>query len=197
MWSYCIKKVYRRQKLHERQVFQALLQRHKETGNTEGQNCSGWPRNRSASDERHIILTSFQKMSSGTTCSDLVKTSGALLHPSTVWRSLIKNCHHGRLVAKKAIAPTWKPDQATFLHPKHKNFYAEKCQQLLWTDEFKFKIYSWRRFTQWKAWKVVKGEVSEGNSLGTFLQQKQEQRILEVMVWSSQSPLAATLAQSH
>ncbi|XP_063814062.1 zinc finger protein 420-like isoform X2 [Pseudophryne corroboree] len=72
---------------------QALLKKHKETGNVEDCRRSGRPRKLSASDERHIILTSLRnwKMSSSAISSELAETSGTQVHPSTVRRSLARS----------------------------------------------------------------------------------------------------------
>ncbi|MGH0128730.1 UNVERIFIED_CONTAM: hypothetical protein FKN15_035968 [Acipenser sinensis] len=72
---------------------QALLKKHKETGNGEDRRRSGWPRKLTAADERHIMLTSLrnQKMSSSAINSELAENSGTLVHPSTVQRSLVRS----------------------------------------------------------------------------------------------------------
>ncbi|KAJ8381198.1 hypothetical protein SKAU_G00019760 [Synaphobranchus kaupii] len=77
--------------------------KHKETGNVEDRKRSGRPRKLSAADERHIMLTSLcnRKMSSSAISSELVETSGTQVHPSTVWRSLVRSGLHGRIAAKK------------------------------------------------------------------------------------------------
>lgn len=79
------------------------MKKHKETDNVEDRRRSGRPRKRTAAGQRHIRLTSLRnwKMSSSATSSDLVETSGSLVHPSTVQRSLVRSGLHGRLVAKK------------------------------------------------------------------------------------------------
>ncbi|MGH0117122.1 UNVERIFIED_CONTAM: hypothetical protein FKN15_030967 [Acipenser sinensis] len=70
---------------------QALLKKHKETGNVEDRRRSGRPRKLTAADERHIMLTSLRnrKMSSSAISSELAENSGTLVHPSTVRRSLV------------------------------------------------------------------------------------------------------------
>lgn len=82
---------------------QAVLKKHKETGNIEDHRRSGWPRKLGAADERQIMLTSLQnrKMSSSALSSELAETSGTKVHPSTVWRSPARIGLHGRIVAKK------------------------------------------------------------------------------------------------
>ncbi|KAG7474592.1 hypothetical protein JOB18_013095 [Solea senegalensis] len=69
---------------------QALLKKHKETGNVEDRRRSGRPRKLSVADERHIMLTSLQnrKMSSSAISSELAVTCGTQVHPSTIRRSL-------------------------------------------------------------------------------------------------------------
>ncbi|MGH0115836.1 UNVERIFIED_CONTAM: hypothetical protein FKN15_054192 [Acipenser sinensis] len=59
---------------------QALLKKHKETGNVEDRRRSGRPRKLTAADERHIMLTSLrnQKMSSSAISSELAENSGTL-----------------------------------------------------------------------------------------------------------------------
>ncbi|KAG2468769.1 GNPAT acyltransferase, partial [Polypterus senegalus] len=57
---------------------QALLKKHKETGNTEDHRRSGQPRKLGAADERHIKLITLRnrKMSSSAITSELAETSG-------------------------------------------------------------------------------------------------------------------------
>ena len=97
---------------------QALLKKHKETGNVEDHRHSGRPRKLSAADEKYIKLISLRnrKMSSSAIRSELAETSGTHVHPSTVRRSLIRSGLHGRVAAKKP--PTWKQGQATQLCTK-------------------------------------------------------------------------------
>ncbi|MGH0172377.1 UNVERIFIED_CONTAM: hypothetical protein FKN15_063225 [Acipenser sinensis] len=59
---------------------QALLKKHKETGNVEDRRRSGRPRKLTAADERHIMLTSLhnRKMSSSAISSELAENSGTL-----------------------------------------------------------------------------------------------------------------------
>ncbi|XP_053304125.1 activated RNA polymerase II transcriptional coactivator p15 isoform X1 [Spea bombifrons] len=81
---------------------QALLKKHKETGDVEDRGRSGRPRKLSAADERHIMLTSLcnWKLSSSAISSALAENSGTLVHPSTVRRSLVRSVLHGRLAAE-------------------------------------------------------------------------------------------------
>lgn len=96
---------------------QALLKKHKETGNVEDRRRSGRPRKLSAADEKHIKLISLrnQKMSSSAISSELAETSGTQVHPSTVRRSLARSGLHGRVAAKK---PYLRHGQATQLCTK-------------------------------------------------------------------------------
>ena len=57
---------------------QALLKKHKETGNVEDRRRSGRPRKLNAADEKHIKLISLRnrKMSSSVISSELAETSG-------------------------------------------------------------------------------------------------------------------------
>ncbi|XP_066465005.1 farnesyl pyrophosphate synthase-like isoform X1 [Eleutherodactylus coqui] len=82
---------------------QALLKKHKETGNVEDRRRSGRPRKLSAADEIHIMFTSLQnrKMSSSAISSEVAETSGTQVHPSTVRRSLARSGLHGRIMSKK------------------------------------------------------------------------------------------------
>ncbi|XP_044130794.1 zinc finger protein 174-like isoform X3 [Bufo gargarizans] len=82
---------------------QALLKKHKETGNIEDRRRSGRPRKLSAADERRIMLTCLQnrKMSSSAISSELAETIGTQVHPSTVRRSLARSGLHGGIAAKK------------------------------------------------------------------------------------------------
>ncbi|MGH0116029.1 UNVERIFIED_CONTAM: hypothetical protein FKN15_060493 [Acipenser sinensis] len=72
---------------------QALLKKHKETGNVEDRRRSGRPRKLTAADERHIMLTSLRnrKMSSSAISSELAENSGTLppapLNPSDMKHS--------------------------------------------------------------------------------------------------------------
>lgn len=63
--------------------------KHKEMGNVEDKS-NGWPRTLDPGDERHIKLITLQNVtiSSCAIGSRLTETSGTLVHPSTVWRSL-------------------------------------------------------------------------------------------------------------
>ncbi|MEQ2174200.1 hypothetical protein GOODEAATRI_005441 [Goodea atripinnis] len=74
-------------------AIQALLQKHRKTGTVEDQKRSGRPRKLSGADERHIKLICLQnkKMSSSDITSELAVTSGTLVDPSTVRRSLARN----------------------------------------------------------------------------------------------------------
>lgn len=74
-------------------AIQALLQKHRRTGTVEDQKRSGRPRKLSGADERHIKLICLQnkKMSSSDITSELAVTSGTLVDPSTVRRSLARN----------------------------------------------------------------------------------------------------------
>ncbi|MGH0149378.1 UNVERIFIED_CONTAM: hypothetical protein FKN15_016568 [Acipenser sinensis] len=60
---------------------QALLKKHKETGNVEDRRRSGWLRKLTAADEIHIMLTSLRirKMSSSAISSELAENSGTLI----------------------------------------------------------------------------------------------------------------------
>ncbi|MBN3283819.1 S14L2 protein, partial [Polyodon spathula] len=64
-----------------RWAVQALLKKHKETGNVEDRRRSGRPRKLTAADERHIMLTSLRnrKMSSNAISSELAENSGTLI----------------------------------------------------------------------------------------------------------------------
>lgn len=74
-------------------AIQALLQKHRKTGTVEDQKRSGRPRKLSGADERHIKLICLQnkKMSSSDITSELALTSGTLVDPSTVRRSLARS----------------------------------------------------------------------------------------------------------
>ena len=52
--------------------------------------------------------------------------------------SLWKSC------SQKAVTPTWKRGQRTQLCGKHRNWGAEKWQQVLWTDGSKSEIFGWK-----------------------------------------------------
>lgn len=82
---------------------QALLKKHKETGNTEDHRRSGRSRKVSATDERGIKLITLRnrKMHSSAISSDLSETSVTQQHPSTVRRSLARSCFDGRVAAIK------------------------------------------------------------------------------------------------
>ena len=82
---------------------QALLKKHKKTGNVEDRRRSGRPRKLNAADEKHIKLISLRnrKMSSSVISSELAETSGTQVHTSTVRRSLARSGLHGRVAAKK------------------------------------------------------------------------------------------------
>ncbi|XP_040293991.1 zinc finger protein with KRAB and SCAN domains 1-like isoform X2 [Bufo bufo] len=82
---------------------QALLKKHKETGNIKDRGHSGRPRKLSAADERRIMLTCLQngKMSSSAISSELAETIGIQVHPSTVRRSLARSGLHGGIASKK------------------------------------------------------------------------------------------------
>ncbi|KAM3911575.1 uncharacterized protein RB166_020172 isoform 1-T2 [Leptodactylus fuscus] len=82
---------------------QALLKKHQETGNVEDRTRSGRPRKLTAADEMHIVLTSLQnrKKSSSAIRLELAETSGTLVHPSTVRRSLARSGLYGGVTAKR------------------------------------------------------------------------------------------------
>ncbi|MBN3274473.1 TCB2 transposase, partial [Polyodon spathula] len=134
---------------------QALLKKHKETGNVEDRRRSGRPRKLTAEDERHIMLTSLRtwKMSSSTISSALAENSGTLVHPSTVQRSLVRSGLRGRLAAKKPYLRRGNKAKRLNYARKHRNWGAEKWQQVLWTDESKFEIFgcSRRQFVRRRA----------------------------------------------
>ena len=126
---------------------QALLKKHKETGNVEDHRRSGRPRKLSAADEKYIKLISFRnrKMSSTAISSELAETSGTHVHPSTVRRSLIRSGLHGRVAAKKPYLRHGNKAKQLNYARKHRNWGAEKWQQVLWTDESKVEIFGCRR----------------------------------------------------
>lgn len=82
---------------------QSVLKKYKETGKVEDRRRSGRPRKLSAADEKHIKLISLRnrKMSSSAISSQLAKTSGTKIHPSTVRRSMTRSGLHGRVAVKR------------------------------------------------------------------------------------------------
>lgn len=134
---------------------QALLKKHKETGNVEDRRRSGRPRKLSAADEKHLKLISLRnrKMSSSAISSELAETSGTQVHPSTVRRSLARSGLHGRVAAKKPYLRHGNKAKRLDYARKHRNWGAEKWQQVLWTDESKFEIFgcSRRQFVRRRA----------------------------------------------
>lgn len=134
---------------------QALLKKHKETGNVEDRRRSGRPRKLSAADEKHLKLISLRnrKLTSSAISSELAETSGTQVHPSTVWRSLARSGLHGRVAAKKPYLRHGNKAKRLDYARKHRNWGAEKWQQVLWTDESKFEIFgcSRRQFVRRRA----------------------------------------------
>ncbi|KAK6473362.1 extracellular calcium-sensing receptor-like [Huso huso] len=92
-------------------------------------------------------------MSSSAISSELAENSGTLVHPSTVWRSLVRSGLHGRLAAKKPYLRRGNKAKRLNYARKHRNWGAEKWQQVLWTDESKFEIIgcSRRQFVRRRA----------------------------------------------
>ncbi|MGH0182638.1 UNVERIFIED_CONTAM: hypothetical protein FKN15_010133 [Acipenser sinensis] len=90
------------------------------------------------------MLTSLRnrKMSSSAISSELAENSGTLVHPSTVRRSLVRSGLHGRLAAKKPYLRRGNKAKRLNYARKHRNWGAEKWQQVLWTDESKFEIFA-------------------------------------------------------
>lgn len=84
-----------------RGAVQALLQKHKKTGQVEDRKRSGRPRKLSGADEQHITSLRNQKMSSSDITSELAVTRGTLVDPSTVRRSLARNGLTGRPAERK------------------------------------------------------------------------------------------------
>ncbi|MGH0150415.1 UNVERIFIED_CONTAM: hypothetical protein FKN15_017649 [Acipenser sinensis] len=93
------------------------------------------------------MLTSLRnrKMSSSAISSELAENSGTLVHPSTVRRSLVRSGLHGRLAAKKPYLRRGNKAKRLNYVRKHRNWGAEKWQQVLWTDESKFEIFGCSR----------------------------------------------------
>ncbi len=124
-------------------------------GNTENRRCSGQPRKLSAADERHIMLTSLwnRKVSSSVISSELAQTGGTQVHPFTVQRSLARSGLHGRIAAEKPYLQYGNKAKQLNYARKHRNWGAEKWQQVLWTDESKFEIFgcSRRQFVHQRA----------------------------------------------
>ena len=115
---------------------QALLKKHKETGNVEDRRRSGRPRKLNAADEKHIKLISLRnrKMSSSVISSELAETSGTQVHTSTVRRSLARSGLHGRVAAKKLYPDMeTRPSDST----KHENIetgvqkHGSRCSGLM------------------------------------------------------------------
>ncbi|KAK6476651.1 CD276 antigen [Huso huso] len=103
-------------------------------------------------------------MSSSAISSELAENSGTLVHPSTVRRSLVRSGLHGRLAAKKPYLRRGNKAKRLNYARKHRNWGAEKWQQH--DNDPKHTA------------KVIKN----------YLQRKEEQGVLEVMVWPPQSP---------
>ncbi|MGH0115834.1 UNVERIFIED_CONTAM: hypothetical protein FKN15_054190 [Acipenser sinensis] len=98
---------------------QALLKKHKETGNVEHRRRSGRPRKLTAADERHIMLTSLRnrKMSSSAISSELAENSGTLVHPSTVRRSLTADT---KLELQREASPDLNAHEHQHQHSAHR-----------------------------------------------------------------------------
>ena len=115
---------------------QALLKKHKETGNVEDRRHSGRPRKLNAADETHIKLISLRnrKMSSSVISSELAETSCTQVHTSTVRRSLTRSGLHGRVAAIKLYPDMeTRPSDST----KHENIetgvqkHGSRCSGLM------------------------------------------------------------------
>ena len=65
--------------------------------------------------------------------------------PSTVQRSLVRSGLHGRVAAKKPYLQRGNKAKRLNYARKHRNWGAEKWQQVLWTDESKFEIFGCSR----------------------------------------------------
>lgn len=115
---------------------QALLQKHKETGTVEDQKRSGRPRKLSKADERLIKLTLLRdrKMSSSAITSELAVTSGTLVHPSTVRRSLARSGLHGR---RGGIKQVLKPISRAQIH---ENWDDNEWEQEVWIEDSEAEI---------------------------------------------------------
>ena len=85
-----------------------------------------------------------RKMSSSAISSELAETIGTHVHPSTVGRSLIRSGLHGRVAAKKPHLRHGNKAKRLNYAWKHRNWGAEKWQQVLWTDESKVEIFGRR-----------------------------------------------------
>uniref|UniRef100_A0A8C4S2L1 Transposase Tc1-like domain-containing protein n=1 Tax=Erpetoichthys calabaricus TaxID=27687 RepID=A0A8C4S2L1_ERPCA len=134
---------------------QALLKKHKKTGKVEDRRRSGRPRKLSAADERHITLITLRnrKISSSAISSELAEASGTQVHPSTVRRNLARTGLYGRVAAKNPYLRRGNKAKRLKYARKHRNWGAEKWQQVLWTDESKFEIFgcSRRQFVRRRA----------------------------------------------